>query len=138
MTRRATCASSQGLLLVEAVLSAVVIAVGLAFISRGLAGHLRAIRTVEEQQVLLALAHGKLLALEAELTSGRPLPAELAGTFEAPYAAYRWQAAVAAREDVADADGNPLASDVTVTVERREGPAASLRLGAVWPAEWMR
>ena len=133
--RQARCASSPGLLLVEAGLSAVVIAVGLAFISRGLASHLRAIRTIEEQQVLLSLAHGTLLALEAELASGRPAPTELAGTFEAPYAAYRWQAAVAAREDVADADGNPLASDVTVTVERQE-PTASLRLGAVWPREW--
>ena len=133
--RRARCVSSQGLLLVEAVPSAVVIAVGLAFISRGLASHLRAIRTVEEQPVLLSLAHGKLLSLEAELASGRPAPAELAGTFEEPYAAYRWQAAVAAREDVADSDGNPLASDVTVTVERTE-PPASLRLGAVWPREW--
>lgn len=135
MMRRARCDSRRGLLLVEAVLSAVVIAVGLTFISRGLGGQLRAIRTVEEQQVLLALAHGKLLALEAELASGRPLPAELAGTFEEPYAAYRWQAAVAAREDLADPDGNPLASDVTVTVERDQ-PAASLRLGAVWPREW--
>ena len=61
MGRPAKSSSRRGLLLVEAVLAAVVIAVGLVFISRGLAGQLRALRTVEEYDTLLSLGHGKLL-----------------------------------------------------------------------------
>lgn len=124
-------------MLVEAVLSAVVIAVGLVFISRGLANHLRAIRTVEDYQTLLALAQGKLRELEGLQGSGAALPAELAGTFAEPYGAYRWEVASAAREDVTDPDGRPLASDVTVTVARTEPTTASVQLGTVWPGDWV-
>ena len=58
-------ASRRGLLLVEAVLSAVVIGVGLSFITRGLASQLRALRSVEEYDTLLSLARSTLQELEA-------------------------------------------------------------------------
>ena len=137
MRRPATFGSRQGLLLLEAVLAAVVIAVGLVFISRGLASQLKAVRTIDEQQTLLALAHGTLLSLEARLAAGHILDQSPEGGFEAPYQSYRWSATMEPRTDQTDALGSPLAGDVFVTVQRENPPASAVTLGAVWPNEWL-
>ena len=136
MQRPVTCGSRQGLLLVEAVLAAVVIAVGLVFISRGLSSQLRAVRTIDEQQTLLALAQDTLVGLESRLAAGQTLASSLEGGFEAPYESYRWSVMVEPRSDQTDALGSPLAGDVFVTVQR-ERPPAAVTLGAVWPKEWL-
>ena len=131
------CNSRQGLLLVEAVLAAVVIAVGLTLISRGLASQLKAVRTIEEQQALLSLAHGTLLGLEARLSGGGVLSSGAEGGFEAPNDPYRWSVEMGSRSDEVDAQGEPLASDVFVTV-RKDAPASgAVTLGVVWPQEWL-
>ena len=135
MMRPAKSGSRQGLLLVEAVLSAVIIAVGLVFISRGLSGQLRAIRTVEDHQTLMLLARGKLAELESEHLAGRTSTAGWSGTFEAPYEGYRWTLGALAREDLLRQDV-PWASEVKLTVERVQGPPASLSLGAIWLSAW--
>jgi hypothetical protein len=44
---------------------------------------------------------------------------------------------VASRVDVADAEGNPLTSDVGLSVKREGSASSALRLGAIWPNEWM-
>jgi len=137
MRQPATWRSRQGLLLVEAALAAVVIAVGLAFISRGFASQARAIRTVETHELLLALAQGKLLELEAELLAGRPLPAGLSGTFDAPHADYRWAVDAQPRADLTDQSGAPLASDVSLTVAPDQVRGPSLTVSAVWLQEWL-
>jgi len=135
MKRQAKYDSRQGLLLVEAVLSTVIIAVGLVFISRGLSAQLKAIRTIEDYQTLMILARGKLAELESELLAGRPMASGWDGTFEAPYEGYRWTLGALAREDMVYQDV-PWASEVTLTVERVEGPPASLSLGALWLSAW--
>ncbi len=91
MKRPGRRASQQGLLLVEAVLSAVVIAVGLVFISRSLGGQLRALSTVEAYDTLLLLAQSKLAELEGWGLKQQPIPSQqLRGSFGEPYGGYRW------------------------------------------------
>lgn len=138
MKRPATSSSARGLLLVEAVLSAAVIAVGLVFISRGLSGQLRALRAVEEHETLLALAHRKLLELETVRSAARPVPPNREGLFAPPDDGTRWAMSAAAREE--EEPGDPLA-DITVTVKRAAMPSTAVSLSAVWradqvPAEW--
>ena len=137
MTRPAKCSSRAGLLLVEAVLSAAVIAVGLVFITRGLANQLKAVRALEERETLLALARWKLTELESGLLFGRPLAPDLQGDFAEPYQAYQWSLAFRSRKDLTDQDGTSLASDVTLTVTHAQPPSASVTLGAIWLRSWI-
>jgi hypothetical protein len=127
------------LLLVEAALAAVVIAVGLTFISRGLGSQLKALRAVEEQDRLLSLAAGRLQELEAARQNSATVPPDRTGRFPAPHSAYQWALAVAAREgpqDLRDTAGVPLTSDVTLRVQRA-GEDASAALRAVFPSDWL-
>ena len=136
MRRRVRPASRRGLLLVEAVLSAVVIAVGLVFISRALASPLKALRTVEEYDTLLMLAPTQLLEWEAK----RSTPAVLQGAFQKPYEDYRWTLKATPRDgpnDLKAQNGTPLTSTVTFTVQRGDRPGSAVRLQAVWPSEWI-
>ena len=137
MKRPAKYCSSAGLLLVEAVLSAVVIAVGLVFITRGLTGQLKALHMLEERETLVGLARWKLTELETTVLSGRPLPPELHGDFDEPYDTYQWSLTCSARPDVTDKDGSSLASDVTLTVTRAQPPTASVTIGGVWLKTWL-
>ena len=150
MTRQAKRSSQRGLLLVEAVLSAIVIAVGLVFISRGLGSQLRAIHTVEEYETLLSLAHGKLAEFETQRLVQPTQPMSVEGTFDEPYQAYRWTLSATPRDgdtEWKDTVGTPLTSDVTLTVEQtgdasttqpgRQAPPM-VRLRAVWPSDWIR
>lgn len=127
----------RGLLLVEAILAAVVIAVGLVFISQGLASQLKALRTIEEYEVLLSLGQGRLLKLEALGLNGSALPVVPRGTFGRPYQGYRWTLTASARDDVTDANGNPLMSTVTITVQGELSRSPSVRLSAIWPMTWV-
>ena len=146
MGRPATSPSQRGLLLVEAGLCAVVIAVGLVFISRGLANQLKALRTVDEYETLLSLAHGKLSELEAQRLAGIPQPpGRPEGSFEMADEAsstseYQWSVAAVRREDLdVDKEGRPIFSHITLTV-RREGDdrrSSAVSLSAIWPTAWV-
>ena len=134
MRRPARRRSQRGLLLVEAVLSAVVIAAGLVFVTRGLGGQLRALEAVSSYEVLSALAHDQLGELEARVLASTPvppLPAE--GSFAAPYAVYRWSVRTAAREP--DETTQELLDDVILTVWDSADTGRSVTLSAVWPVE---
>lgn len=138
MMRQVRLASRRGLLLVEAVLSAVVIGVGLAAITRGFASHLRALRSIEESDALLALAQPALQEMEAQ----QSVPASGSGTFQPPYGAYEWTLSATPRngpDDLKDAADKPLTSDVVLSVRRSDRPSSSaMRLTAVWPSEWVK
>ena len=126
--------SQQGLLLVEAVLSAVVIAVGLVFISRGLGGQLRALSTVEAYDTLLPLAQSKLAELEGWGLKQQPIPSQqLRGEFGEPSRGYRWEVQTLPRPVVA---GTPPLTDVTLTVQSGAEHSRAVTLSAVWPASW--
>lgn len=125
----------QGLLLVEAVLAAVVIATGLVFISRGLGGQLRALRFVEQYDDLLPIAEGKLNELEAWGLRWEGIPStQQEGSFkEAP--SCRWRMSASARSAASDA---PTLSDVTLKVWcGEENGSRQTVLRAVWPAAWI-
>ena len=130
--------SQRGLLLVEAVLCVVVIAVGLVFIERGLGSQLQALRAVTAYETLTGLAHDKLLELEVKRRADRLQPQDRRGTFEAPAAAYQWHLSMTLRNDLADENHQPLAGDVLLTVERadrRDRVSPALQLRAVWPVD---
>src|SRR3989338_2050315 len=129
MKRPAMRSSQRGLLLVEAVLSAVIIATGLVLITRGLAGQLKALRSIEEYDTLISLAQGKLLELEGKrLFAYSLLAVDRMGTFEDPYEAYRWTIEATVRAEPKDAEGRPLANAVTILVQRTETPTLTVRL----------
>ncbi|MBI2093739.1 MAG: hypothetical protein HYT88_03340 [Candidatus Omnitrophica bacterium] len=138
MPRQAKLHSTQGLLLVEAVLSAVVIAVGLVFIGRSFSSQLRAISTIEEYEMLLELARGKLLELETKRVA-RPIPSEesYSGNFPAPHEAYGWEVSAQLREDLADEAGEVWAGEVTLLVQRLQGNSKQIRLQSIWPVTWI-
>lgn len=130
--------SRQGLLLVEAILAAVVIATALVFVSRSLGGQLNTVRSLEQYQVLSLLAQSKLDELQGMAAAQIPLgAADLDGTFDAPYDNYRWEVETRPRQDVTTPEGASAASDVSVTVSRIEGRPGSFTLHAVWLAEWL-
>ncbi|MBI4341696.1 MAG: hypothetical protein HY598_05385 [Candidatus Omnitrophica bacterium] len=134
MKRQAGRASQQGLLLVEAVLSAVVIAVGLVFVSRALGGQLRALAVAEAYDTLLPLARAKLLELEGWGLKQAPIPSQqLSGSFDDPYEGYQWR--VRATPHHAEA-GGPSMTDVVLTVSKTGEPGRAVTLMAVWPSSW--
>lgn len=139
MRRPARQVSQRGLLLLEAVLSAVVITTGLIFISRGLGGQLRAIRSVEEYDTLLSLARGKLAEFEAMRLSDRPLPPTRQGVFTEPFQEYQWEVSGRLREDetLTDLSGTPLAYEGVLTVSRFRPPSSAVRLPVIWPSDWI-
>jgi hypothetical protein len=133
--------SRRGLLLVEASLSAAVIAVGLVLVSRSLAGPLRALRTIEEREALLSLARERLIELDARAASGGPLPAETQGTFEPPDDAYAWNLRTHPAAETTGADGEPAVTEVLVSVKRLSGGSSAVSLSGLWstdrvPSEW--
>jgi len=127
------------------VLSAVVIAVGLVFISRGLSNQLSALRAQEEYETLVSLARRALIQFEALQTVARPptaAPLELlprTGTFEEPYEDYQWEFSTRLMDEPAMGVGSddPLPTQVTVAVRRNEGPSPVVRLTAIWPTDWI-
>ena len=140
MGRPVKSSSSQGLLLIEAVLAAVVIATGLVFISRGLSGQLRALRTTEEYDVLRSLANGKLVELEGDRLARASRSAPTDGMFPDPYADYHWALRATPRQgkaDLKDKDNVPLTSDIALTVTRQRAPSSSVTLRAIWPTAWV-
>lgn len=144
MPRPVTFGSRRGLLLVEAVLSAVVIATGLALISRGLGNQLKAIRTVQEYEGLLHVARGKLLTLEAErLSSMAPSPAPKRGTVQGTDGSgaavtYRWEMAASPLPGLGGESDSPTFSAVTITVKPEGAARASVvTLSAIWQTQWV-
>ena len=132
MKRPAT--SQSGLLLVEAVLSAVVIAVGLVSISRSLTGPLRALRRMQETERLLSVAEATLAELEQRGLLQQPFPSQPEGTVEEA----QWSIE---RKDVPlgfERAGELLGTRVTLTVKLSDATASSpVRVIAIWPARWI-
>lgn len=121
------------MLIVEALLSAVVIALGLVFISRGLGGQLKALSTVEEYETLVSLARSTLLELEGEVSLDRLPSRAQQGTFEAPYDRYRWKITVASQDPLAAVPH----SEILLTVERTDRPSSRVQLSSLWPDDWV-
>ncbi|GEM_PF-2152973 len=136
MKRLVRLSSQRGLLLVEAVLSAVVIATGLVFITRGLASQLRALRTLEEYETLMSLGQNKLLELEGRKLFAHPLTsADQRGTFGDPYRTYQWMLSLGTI--LTDANGQAFARAIELRVERNDRSSASVFFAIPWPMQWV-
>lgn len=123
----------RGVLLVEAMLSAVIIGTGLVFISRGLSTQLKALRTVEEYDRGIALARAIMMELEAERTSGHILlDRPLQGGFGAPYELYQWMLAIGPKTDEQD-----TVRQLTLTVQRSDGLAPPVVIRMIWPKTFL-
>lgn len=136
MKRPAASSWQRGLLLVEAALAAVSIAVGLVFLTRGLSSQLRAIQRLKEQDGLQAAAHTLLAELEGSRLFGHTGPQESDGTVEAGSSTYGWVLTAAPCEALRDAQDNPLAAEVTVALQPAGRPGPSLGFWSIWPIEW--
>ena len=110
----------RGVLLVEAVLSAVVIAVGLVFITRALSSQLKALQRVEEYAVLAELAQQAMRTMEVDVQAGKQPRGLQDGGFQ-------WALSAAALE-------NPDISRVTLSVHRTDAPGPAYTVQAVWPS----
>ncbi|MBI4004212.1 MAG: hypothetical protein HY353_04240 [Candidatus Omnitrophica bacterium] len=118
------------MLLVEAVLSAVVIAVGLTFITRALGSQLKALQRVEEYAVLVDLAQQALRTMEVDLQAGKSPRGPHEGSFGDPYQDYQWKLSATELED----PDLPLeVSRVTLSVARSDHPTATYSVQTVWP-----
>lgn len=136
MPRPGTFRSPQGLLLVEAVLAAAAVAVGLVAISRGLSGQLQALRQLEAHEQVVTQVQALVAEFEARGAGGRRLPAAASGAVE-DAADTTWSVHAARRADLPDAAGDPLAADVQVEVNRQERPRITIRVSPVWPVNWI-
>ena len=138
MKRQARWSSVQGVLLVEAALSAVVIGVGLVFISQGLSNQLKALASIESSAALSSLAERCLLELDAERAAGAPLSPSPTGRFAPPDDHYAWTLHAVPRLDVVDAAGQPFLSQVTCAVrEEGEHRPVELRRSIFWRTSWV-
>ena len=130
--------TTRGVLLVEAVLSAVVIGVGLAFISQGLSNQLKALSSLEASTLLASLAERKLLEVEAERAAGTPLAPESGGRFAEPYQHYEWTLHATPRADVVDKNGQPVLSQLMCAVRREsQQRPVELRRSVLWRTAWV-
>jgi hypothetical protein len=134
MAQPAKSCSQRGLLLVEAVISAVIIAVGLVSITRGLSSQLKALQSVGDYAVMTRLAHGMLTEVERSVQAGQPPQRARAGTFEPPDAVYEWSLEARVPEDQTTAVPVTV---VTLSVRRADRSSGAVSVRAVWPSEWV-
>ena len=133
MRRPARWSSAVGVLLVEAVLSSVVIATGLAFITRGLSNQLRALRTFEEYDRLSSLAHAELLELEQRMLL-RQLPSQAKDVpFDAPYAHYHWTVTVTTLPQPEGQEAAMPMCEVALALRRVDGASSQVNVSSLWP-----
>lgn len=123
-----------GFLLVEATLTAVVIGVGLVFISRGLAGNVKQLSTIQQYDHVLQLAESTLAELAARAQQQPPLPMRT-DRYAPPDQAYEWTLEV---EPMAVEGLQPEAmSQVSLIVGRHDGRPPVVRLRTVWSSAWL-
>lgn len=142
MRRRAGWRSQRGVLLVEAVLSVIVIAVGLVFITQSVGHQLKALRSIEEYDRLGSLARSHLLELEARRLFSQPLPPDRQGVFQGAddggsSARYRWEIRAMPLDAWRDQAGHPFAGEVRLMVQPDRTPSEAVAVRAVWPIEWI-
>ena len=127
----------EAFLLVEAIMTIVVIAVGLVFITQGLGGSLKALAALTRYDRLLRLAESQLDQLQAEVQQFHLL-ASREGEFETPDQDYRWSVSLAPvqSEDMPESTAAVMCS-VTVTVSHAADPSPAVRIQSLWPASWV-
>lgn len=123
----------RGFLLVEAMLTALVIAVGLVFISRGVGGSLKALASLQEYDRLIRVAESRLHELES-LAQLQQAVEVRDGAFEPPDERYGWSITVEPFPVAELADGALCL--VTLRVSPLDDPHPMVRVQTVWPSTW--
>ncbi|MBI3088237.1 MAG: hypothetical protein HYY91_05060 [Candidatus Omnitrophica bacterium] len=127
---------NKAFLLVEAVVTGVVMATGVAMVSRSLTTPLHALRRLQERDTLLRLADSALAALESRAMFDPPL-AVRHGVLEPPHERYEWTLRIAGESDGA-ARGLPEDCRAVALMLREIAPPASgVTLTSLWPREWV-
>ena len=124
--------ASRGALIIEAGLAAVVIGVGLVYVSRSFSTHLKALQTVEQRHAMLLVARSTLREMEGRRSSGLPPFHGKEGTFPPPDDHLRWVITVQPNLEV-----SPAQATVHLSVEREDRASSRVELVAVWPAAWV-
>lgn len=126
----------QAFLLVEATLTAVVIAGGLVLITRGIGGSLRAVSTLQQYDRLLSVAEALWNTLETEARQGEAMsPRD--GTVEEAGTRYHWRLEIQPAEFPSE---EALAEDfrtVALLVNREGARSPVVRLTTLWPQDWV-
>ena len=122
----------QGVLLLEATLTTVVIAVGLVFISRGMGASLKALSALQQYDRLLRLAESQLNVLQGQAQAGASVVAPR-GTFEGADQDIEWELALenVQSNEIPQAMW-PAVCEATVSVHPAHTPAPVVRLAMLW------
>ncbi len=132
-----------GFLLVEAALTAAVLAIGLIAITQGIGSSLRSLATIQRYEIFLRLAESKLAEFEvqapqyAQATPPQKLPRS--GLFDGSYNAYQWKLSEA---PISSPNIPTAVSDavrlVTLAVSPKDSGQPQVRLQTIWPIEWLQ
>lgn len=138
MQRQVRSCLCQGFLLVEAVLSAVIISVGLVWVTRGFSSQLRAIQTIDASTELKNIAAQILLEVEGDLRESRSPQRLQKGVLELSGHSYAWIFTLQPHPD------DPAIKRVILSVNSQQDSSAlaassisSIRLQALWPSDWI-
>lgn len=137
MSRPARCGWDAGFLLVEAAVTALLLGVGLLFISRNLSGTLKALESVKQRGTLTLLAESAMAELETKVRQGQDIPRT--EHFAKPYEAYEWLLTVEPVDlplvGLPTEQEKPF-SEITLEVRRGER-GQMVRLVMLWPTAWL-
>ena len=120
----------KGLLIVEAILATVVIAVGLSWTLRSLSNQLKALRTIDSSSTFIRVADAIFMEVESDVREGRSSRLAAEGVVEDSPIFYRWSFAT---QPTADSD----ITQVVLTVSSAQGHLASRTLRELWPSSWI-
>ena len=129
-------ARRSGFLLVEAMMAAVAIGVGLVAISQGIGASLQALTRLEERQRAWQLAESIARQLEAEARYA-PVPAQRSEPCAPPDSAYAWTYVATPVTGAAAASFVEPVVFVTIVVHRADDEHGQVRLTTLWPASWV-
>ena len=121
---RAKCSSPRGFLLVEAVISAIVIGVGVAVVGRGLSNQLSALGSLEAYELAAESAASKLTELE-----GRTVFSQLISQ--------DYQTFSSITDGPTDETDGLLTKRMAITAEAGKSSLKSVTLIALWPEDWL-
>ena len=138
MKRRPTSrCNRRAFLLVEATLTAAVIAIGLVAVTRGMSASLTTLTRLQQYDHLLRLAESKLHELEVLAPQGQAIQAQ-EQSFDAPDQAYRWTVRVrpVSLQSAGVPDDTVRAVDLMASAADHPTPVVALHV--LWPKEWVK
>ncbi len=126
-----------GFLLVEAALTAAVLAIGLIAITQGIGSSLRSLAAIQRYETLLRLAESQLAELEVQAQGSQKHPAN--GPWQPLGNTSQWKLS---QEKLSSPNIPQAVSDavrlVTLTVSPQDAEQPHVSLQTIWPKEWIQ